>query len=221
MNRLNQRGAVNVLLIPLVLLVMLFLGTAGFGIWAFTSRADYKNNSDKKTVAAANKATEETQAADAAKYAEESKKPYETYIGPAQFGNVTVNFPKTWSAYITEAERGSTPISAFFQPKIVPNVTDTNNTFALRVELLQTTYESALDQFKSKVEQGQVTLVPYTLAKVPSVVGSRVEGQITPRKQGTMIIMPLRNMTLRVWTESNDFKGDLDTHILPNLSFIP
>lgn len=221
MNRLNQRGAINVLLIPLILVVMLFLGSAGFGIWAFTSRADYKNNSDQKADAAAKKATEETQAADAAKFAEEAKKPYETYIGPAQFGNVTVNFPKTWSAYISESERSSTPISAFFQPKIVPNVTDTNNTFALRVDLLQTTYESALDQFKSKVEQGQVTLVPYTLPKVPSVVGSRVEGQITQRKQGTMIIMPLRNMTLKIWTESNDFKGDLDTHILPNLSFIP
>lgn len=221
MDRLNQRGAINVLLTPLILLVVLFLGSAGFGIWAFTSRADYKNNSDQKAVAAANKAIEDTKAADAAKFAEEAKKPYDTYIGPAPFGNVTINFPKTWSAYITETERGSTPISAYFNPKFVPSITDQDKTFALRVELIQSTYESVLDQFKGKLEQGQVTITPYTLAKVPSVVGSHIEGQITVKKQGTMIVMPLRNMTLKIWTESNDFKGDLDTHILPNLSFIP
>jgi type II secretory pathway pseudopilin PulG len=221
MNRFNQRGAINVLLIPLIALVVLFLGAAGFGIWAFTSRADYKNNSDKKSATAAAQAVQSTEVADAAKYAEEAKKPYDTYIGAAQFGNVTVNYPKTWSAYIPESERSSTPISGFFNPKIVPSVTDPNQTFALRVELSQITYETALDQFKGRVDKGQVTMAPYTLPKVPSVVGSRVEGQITNRKQGVMVILPIRNMTLRVWTESNDFKGDLDTHVLPNLSFVP
>jgi len=221
MDRLNQRGAINVLLIPLILVVVLFLGAAGFGIWSFTSRADYKNNSDQKAAAAANQAVKDTEAADAAKYAEEAKKPYDTYIGAAQFGNITVNYPKTWSAYIPEAERSSTPISGFFNPKIVPSVTDPNQTFALRIELAQVTYEAALDQFKSRVDQGLVTMSPYTLAKVPSVVGSRVEGQITSKKQGVMVIMPIRNMTLRVWTEANEYKGDLDTHILPNLSFVP
>lgn len=221
MDRLNQRGAINVLLIPLILVVILFLGAAGFGIWAFTSRADYKNNSDQKAAVAASQAVKDTEAVEAAKYAEEIKKPYDTYIGPAPFGNVTVNYPRTWSAYVAEAERSSTPVSGYFNPKIVPSVTDQDKTFALRVELAQSTYESVLDQFKGRLEQGEVTIAPYTLPKVPSVIGSRVEGQITPKKQGTMVILPLRNMTLKIWTESNDFKGDLDTHILPNLSFVP
>jgi hypothetical protein len=97
----------------------------------------------------------------------------------------------------------------------------TTKTFALRVELVQQSYETVLNTFRQQVATSKVTIAPYTLEKVPSVVGSRVEGQITPKKQGTMIILPLRNMTLKIWTESNDFKGDLDTHILPNLSFVP
>lgn len=221
MNRLNQYGAINILLIPLVLLIILFLSAAGFGIWAFSSRADYKDNSDKKAAAAAAQAVKETEATAAAKYAEEAKKPYDTYIGPAPFGNITVNYPKTWSAYVVESERGSTPVNGYFNPKVVPSATDSDKTFALRVELVQTTYEAVLDQFKGRLEKGEVTVQPVTLAKVPSVVGSRVEGQITSKKQGTMIVLPLRNMTLKVWTESNDFKADLDTHILPNFSFVP
>lgn len=221
MRKLNSSGAMNVLLVPLILMAVFFFAAAGFGIWAFTSRADYKNNSDQKAAAAAQVAREEQESADAAKYAEEIKKPYDSYIGPAAFGNITVNYPKTWSAYVVENDRGSTPVAGWFNPKTVPSVTEQDSNFALRVELVSSTYQAALDSFKPRIDKGVATIQPYTLPKVPSVVGSRIEGQITERKQGTMIVMPLRNMTLKIWTESNDFKGDLDTHILPNLSFVP
>lgn len=221
MNRLNQRGAINILLIPFVLLLIFFFGTAGFAVWAFSERGHYKDESDQEVAVAVQQAIKDTQEADAVKYAEEAKKPYDTYIGPAAYGNITINYPKTWSAYVAEAERGGNPINGYFQPKIVPSVTDQEKTFALRVELVQQSYDTILTQFKSSLNAGKVTIAPYKLDKVPSVVGSRVEGQITPKKQGTMIVLPLRNMTLKIWTESNDFKGDLDTHILPNLSFVP
>lgn len=221
MSKLNQRGAMNLLLIPLILMVVLFVGAAGFGIWAFTSRADYKNNSDQKAALAADQAREDQEQIDATKYAEEAKKPYDTYIGPAPFGNITVNYPKTWSAYVVEQDKGSSPVNGYFQPKTVPSVTNQDNNFALRVELVNTSYQAVLEQFGPRIDAGEATIQPYTLAKVPSVVGSRIEGQITARKQGSMIVMPLRNMTLKIWTESTDFRGDLDTHILPNLTFVP
>lgn len=221
MSTLNQRGALNVLAIPLIMLSILFLGAAGFGVWAFVSRAEYKDRSDQKAAAAAAVQKERTQAEDNARFAEESKKPYDTYIGPSAFGNITVNYPKTWSGYVVAVQNASNPVNAYFQPKIVPSVTDPEYNFALRVELVQQSYDSVLGQYESNIKAGKAKIEPFKLAKVPSVVGSRIEGQITTRKQGTMIVLPLRNMTLKVWTESNDFKGDLDTHILPNLSFIP
>ncbi len=217
----NQRGAVDVLIVPLVALAILFLIVGGFAIWAFTQRSYYKNNSDKEAIAAANKATQDTRVVEQVKYEEEAKKPYDAYIGPAAFGNVTVHYPKTWSAYVVEAQRGGNPINAYLQPGVVPSVSDQDRTFALRVELVQSPYDTVLTQFNSSLKTGKVTVAPYSLPKVPSVVGSRVEGQITPRQQGTMVIVPLRNMTLKIWTESNDFKSDLDTHILPNLTFVP
>lgn len=221
MNRLDQRGAINVLLVPLIIAVMFFLAAGGFGFWAFASRQDYKNNSDQKAAAAAAKQQTATQAADATKYAEDAKKPFDTYIGPAAYGNITVNYPKTWSAYVIENDTGGNPVNGYFHPGFVPSVTNTANNFALRVQLVQSSYDSVVQQYKSALTASQVTIQPYTLPKVPSVVGVRVEGQIQPRKQGVMIVLPLRNMTLQIWTESNDFKADLDTNILPNLSFVP
>lgn len=221
MDRLHERGAINILLMPLILVAVLFVAATGFGIWAFGSRTDYKNNSDQKVAAGVDEAIKATEAADAVKYAEEAKKPYDTYIGPAAFGNITVSYPKTWSAYVVEAESGGSPVNAYFNPKFVPSAADRDSTFALRVELVSQSYDKVVQSFSSQIKTNKVTVEPYKLAKVPSVVGSRIEGQITSTKQGSMVIVPLRNMTLKIWTESNDFKADLDTHVLPNLSFVP
>lgn len=221
MNTLGQRGAINILLVPLILVVVLFIAASSFGIWAFASRADYKNNSDQKVAAAVEAAKTATQQEDAVLYDEKAKQPYDTFIGSAAYGNLTVNYPKTWSAYVEEKERGTKPINGYFQPSVVPDTSETNNSYALRIELVQQSYDQVVKSFDGQLKAGLVTVQPFKLAKVPSVVGVRVEGQITNRKQGTMIVLPLRNMTLKVWTESNDYKADLDTHILPNMSFVP
>jgi Flp pilus assembly protein TadG len=221
MKKLTQRGAINILLIPFVLVVLFFFGSLGFGFWAFSQRNHYKDHSDQEVAAAVAAAIQQQKQSDAADYAQQAKKPYNTYIGPAAFGNITVNYPKTWSSYVIESDSGGNPISGYFMPNTVPNVTDPNNSYALRIELVQTSYDTVVSQFQSALQIGKVTVQPYTLPKVPSVVGSRIEGQITPTKQGTMIVLPLRNMTLKIWTESNDFKGDLDTAVLPNFSFVP
>jgi hypothetical protein len=219
--RFNQRGAVNVLLIPLIVLVVLFFTSLGVGYWAFSQRTHYKDDSDQIVATAVQKAINNTESSDAAKYDEEEKTPYNVYVGPAAFGNITISYPKTWSGYVVENDSSSTPIEGYFQPGVVPDITNINNTFALSVELTQTPYDSIMSQFNAQLQAGQVTIAPYTLPKVPSVVGSRVVGQILPNSQGTMIVLPLRNMTLEVWTESNAFTSDFNTDILPHLSFSP
>ncbi|HUS26778.1 MAG TPA: hypothetical protein VMY99_05525 [Nevskiaceae bacterium] len=222
MKTLGQRGALNVLLIPFILLFLILMGTGGFGLWAYGSRQDYKNNVDQKVTAAVAAAKQEQQKADAAQYAEAAKSPFDTYIGPSAFGNITIKYPKTWSGYVLDtAKSASNPVDAFFAPNIVPNASSETSVFSLRVQLTQQSYDQVLGQFSAQIKTGGATVAAYSLPKVPSAVGSRVEGQITTKKQGVMIILPLRNMTLKIWTESNDYKADLDNNILPNLTFQP
>src|SRR5882672_532950 len=104
--RLDQRGALSLLVVPLILAVMLFFAAAGFGFLAYGSRQDYKDNVDQKVAAAVTTAKQQTQTADAAQYAEQAKLPFDTYIGPSAFGNLTVKYPKTWSAYVAEDNNG-------------------------------------------------------------------------------------------------------------------
>lgn len=217
----HERGFINVLLIPLILSVVLLIAAGTFAAWAYSERSDYKDNSDQKVAAAQDKTRQETQAEDAVKYAEEAKNPLKTYNGPSAFGSVVLQYPKTWSAYIEEDPKSNDTVNGYLHPDVVPSVSETDNAFALRVQVLSQSYDQILNQFSGNAKAGKVTITPFELAKVPGIIGSRIDGQIDAKKQGSIIILPLRNMTLKIFTESNDFKPDFDSIILPNLSFSP
>lgn len=222
MKSLNERGAINVLMVPLILVIVFFLAAAGFGYWAFASREDYKNNSDAKVAVAVTAAEKRTQAADAKAFAEEAKNPLKSYVGPSAFGAISVQYPKTWSSYVIEGDdNSSTPVDAYFHPDFVPNVSDQDQSFSLRIQLVSQSYDQVLNSFNSSAKSGRVTVAPYKLPKVPTVVGSIVQGQISPNKQGTVVILPLRNMTLKMWVDASQFTPDYNNIILPNISFTP
>lgn len=222
MKSLNERGAINVLMVPLILVIVFFLAAAGFGYWAFSSREDYKNNSDAKVAVAVAAAEKRTQAADAKNFAEEAKNPLKNYVGPSAFGAISVQYPKTWSSYVVEGDdNSSTPVDGYFHPDFVPSIADQNQSFSLRIQLVSQSYDQVLNTFNASAKSGRVTVAPYKLPKVPNVVGSMVQGQIAPQKQGTLVILPLRNMTLKIWVDAAQFTPDYNNIILPNISFTP
>jgi len=222
MKTLDQRGVLNGLLIPFILAVLFFVGAASFGVWAFMSRQDYKNNTDAKITTAQAAAKTQTQAADQLIYAQAAKYPLRAYVGPSAYGNVTVKYPKTWSAYVQDVTNGSNfPINGYFQPDVVPNVDTNSNTFALRVQVLSNAYAQQLATFTSYAKDGRVKVAPYSLPKVPNVIGSIVTGQIGQTVQGTMVVLPIRSLTLELWTEQPVEQNDFMNIILPNVTFSP
>lgn len=208
------------LLVPFVMVLVLLVVAAGFGIWAFMERQDYKDNSDQKAAVAAQEAKVATKAEEAAKYAEEAKNPLKTYVGPSDFGSVTLQYPKTWSAYVVQ-NGNDQPLDAYFHPDVVPDIEQEASVFALRIEIVEDAYDQVLAEFTSGAEEGQITVSPYKLPKVDGVVGSRVDGQIGAEKRGNMVLFPLRNVTLKVWTETDQYTKDFSDIVLANLTFSP
>lgn len=218
----GEAGSLNVLLVPVVLLTLLFIAAASFAVWAYGSRQDYKNRSDSKVASAvaANKLA--VQAADAKQYAEAAKNPLKTYVGPDAYGSIHVAYPKTWSAYVDTTATG-TPLNAYFHSDYVPSITS-KLTYDLRVQVTATSYDRVMSQFAPLVTRGTVTAAPYSLPKVPSVAGTTLTGAIfpnDPKGSGTMVVLPLRDKTLEIWTESPSYLPDFNSNILPNLTFSP
>lgn len=218
MKKHNQDGAVNVLLVPLVLASLFLIGALTFGYWAFSSRQDYKDNVDQKVSAAVTVARREESISKDKAFAQAEKNPFKIYNGPEQYGSIAVTYPKTWSAYVDSTKNSGATVDGYFAAGAVPSITDDNSTFALRVQVLSQAYSEVLRSFTG---QPGITTTPYALPKVPKVVGVKMTGQIEDDKTGTMVILPLRNTTLEIYTTAPAFNGDFNDIILPNFTFAP
>lgn len=220
MKKLNQKGVVDVWFLAFTAVLILFFAAAGFGVWAFSGMQDYKNNVEPKIAAAVDKAVQENTTKKDQEFVEKEKQPLRTYTGPSAYGSVAVSYPKTWSVYADESARSSNALDASFNPDFVPGLQSGNNV-ALRIQVISSAYSDVVRSFESQVKNGKVTVAPYAVAKVPSVTGVRVDGEVMSKKQGSMIIVPVRDKTLKIWTEATQYVGDFNTIILPNLSLVP
>ncbi len=206
--------------IGLALFILLFLGAAGFGFWAFGERNDYKDNTAKKVAVANAEASKTISAKKDAELAEKEKNPLKKYAGPATFGSLDVNYPKTWSAFVTDDDKASFPIDGYFHPNFVPGL-QSGIAYALRVRVTSQSYAQELKQFDGKAKTGKVKISSYAPKNVSGVNGSRIEGEINNGQKDYMIMVPLRDKTLKIWTESPSFLNDFDKIILENLKFVP
>ncbi|HVS58263.1 MAG TPA: hypothetical protein VHD60_00800 [Candidatus Saccharimonadales bacterium] len=218
MKRLSQSGDVNVLLVPLILVTLLFLGAGAFAVWAFNGRQHYKNDTDQIVSAQVAAAKSQQSAADQKQFAEQAKQPYKTYKGPSSLGSIAVMYPKTWNGLVTfnSAASNQVLLDGYFYPDVAPSL------YAVRINVLQQSYTDVVNQITSNGTSQNVTAKPYAFPKVPGVVGVKLTGTIENNNTtGTMIVVPLRTTTLEVWTEGSKYLGDFNNIILKNFTFLP
>src|SRR5205814_394353 len=82
------------LIVGLSISLVLLISSLGFGFWAFSSRQDYKNNSDKKVSAAVKTAQDDQSKKDEADFAEREKWPTKNYTSPSTAGTISITYPK-------------------------------------------------------------------------------------------------------------------------------
>jgi hypothetical protein len=212
----REDGSINLLLIPLILAVVFFLAALGFGLWAYSERTDYKNNVDAKIATAVDVAEKETATEKDNEFIEREKEPLQEYQGPSAFGTIKLKYPKTWSAYVDESKG----VDGFFHPNFVPGIASNPN-YALRVQVVDRPYADELRNFDGAVKQGKAQAVPYKPVNVENIVGTQLTGEIASQKSGTLILLPLRDKTVKIWTEADQFKKDFFDNVLANFNFEP
>lgn len=213
-------------IIAVVLLSLLLVSAIGFGAWAFSERQDYKNNTDQKVAVAVEAAKKTTTEENNKQFAEELKNPLKTYTGPSSYGSIKLTYPKTYSGYVSTNVNGTTAVDAYFHPDFVPSLiaqpgSTTRGAIALRVQVLNQAYDSVVLQYQSAVTSGIQAASPYALPKMPGQVGTKFVGKLASQLNGTEIVLPLRDKTLIITTETDQYLHDFNTHILPNFTFVP
>lgn len=217
---LNERGEMNILLIPLILVVVLLLAVSGFAFWAFSGRQEYKNETDKIVATQVQIAKKETETAKDNEFAEKEKQPLKTYQGPSELSSVIIKYPKTWSGYVNDNGGSGTPIDGYFHPTTVPGI-QSGTAYALRVKVVDSSFSDEVRSFDSQVKKGVARATSYSNKNVPGVVGTRIDGEIDNKQQGIVILMPAREKTIKIYTLSDQYYKDFENNILPNFSFTP
>lgn len=215
----KEQGGIGTV-ITFVLMGLLVVGGAAFGFWAFSERDKYKNDTDKLIAEAVEVAKEEQKAADTADFTEKEKLPYEVYKGPGEFGGINIQYPKTWELYVDINTRNTTnPVKGYAHPVFVPGV-QSDTAFALRFEIVGSDYAELIKRSESNVKSGATTVKPFRAPKVPSVLGARLNGKLPNNEEGSMVLLPVRDKTLQIWTESQAYVKDFE-EIIKQISFSP
>jgi hypothetical protein len=209
-----------------VILVLLLVGALAFGGWAFKNMQDYKNNSDKKSAAAVEAAKKAQAVQLQTQFDEQNKSPNKVFHGSPTYGTVSFNYPKSWSAYV-DTSGSSEPINAYFHPGEVPG-TQSKTAYALRLELVSTDYAQVVQQFSSGITSGKVTAKAYLPPKLSGIAnvqpGTLFSGQTNNQdttQHGTLLVIKVRDKTLEISTQSNDYLPDFNNTVLASLSFAP
>jgi hypothetical protein len=211
----DERGALSFLWVSVVFATILFLAVLAFAAWAFLSRQDYKNNSDQKAVAAVEVAKKETATAKDNEYLEKEKYPLKSYTAPAVLGGITLNYPKTWSAYVSPENNNF----FIFNPDVI--TAGTTQLYALKINVANTPYNTVLTQYNGRIQQGKLKATAYSLPKVSSVLGVRLDGEVQTGQPGSLILLPLRDQTIEIACQIPDNLSDFNNIILPSLTFNP
>lgn len=200
-----------------IIMTVLFLIASGAAIAAFIGQSEAQSDLDSKIAAANAVAVEAANEAKDAEFVEELKNPFESYTGPSTFGSLTFDYPKSWSALV-DTSSDKTPLDFYAHPGVIPGIDDTN--FGLRVQIVDSTYDSELESYERSAEKGTVTIEAYRPSKVPEALGVVIRGEIDSKKSGILVLIPQRDKTFKFFTESLDYESDF-AKTLKSITFVP
>lgn len=211
--KLDQNGLLNPLTIPVIFLVILFIGTSVTSIMYYSRYVEQRDENKPIIAAAVKEATDNQKTELEAEFVEREKVPTKQYVSPSEFGTVKLVFPKTWSSYVDL--QSSNGMEYLGHPNYVPA---DNVNYALRMEVIQTDFADEIKTYDQAVKEGDLKA---TAIQASGATGTRLDGLLEKDQEGSMVVFPLRDKTLKISTESKEFESDFNNIVLKRLTFVP
>ena len=212
MTLMEKQNKTNDLIKTIIAVVFGIATMVFFGLFVYfmneynTSQEDI-NGQISKAVAAA-KADQAIELEE--KFAEREKDPYREFAGPADYGELSFTYPKTWSVYVaSDASKGG-DYKAFLNPIVVNEVSD-NTINALRVTIKDKSFESVVEEYQRAMSRKGSNLTVETTT-VGGVTANRYTGTIPNTDlSGIIVVFKIRDKTAILQTDSAAvFKADFD-----------
>lgn len=197
----------TIVIIALSLLTVTFIGLF---IWMTTECDKEKQNSQnvegqiRIAVAAAE---DELTSKMEGEFLEREKYPYKVFSGPVDYGELSFEYPKTWSVYIAEdATKGGT-FTAYFNPGEIEPISNTNIN-ALRVQIVGRSYEDVVQEYTGPLSDKDRPLTVDAIT-VNGTSANLYSGAIPGTDfNGFILVVKIRDKTAILRTDSASFEGE-------------
>ncbi len=137
-------------------------------------------------------------------FAEREKYPYEEFAGPADYGSLTFEYPKTWSVYVERDAASGGEFRAYLNPQEVLPLSG-NNINALRVIIRNESFDSVVKTYDGALKKGDLVLKTETIGGVLSNIYT---GKLSKDRQGAVMAMKIRDKTILLQTDAETFLED-------------
>lgn len=200
----------TIVIIALSLVAVTFIGLF---IWMTVQYNDARDNIDAEVATAVQIAKDEQTTKLEAEFLEREKYPYKTFAGPVDYGQLTFEYPRTWSVYVAAAATSGGDFNAYFNPIQVDAVgKETIN--ALRVTILNKSFDDVTATYQKAVEKKDSGLVmeATTIGADNDIAANRYTGALPDAKglTGYIVTFKIRDKTAILQTDSVLFEEDFN-----------
>ena len=214
-SRKFQQGSASGWMIAAICGITLFLVATALSVWLLVSYTEQKSDVDGKIRLAVAAAVKKQSEEDEAKFQESYKNPRIEFVGPSEYGRVSFMYPKTWSVYVDKDGSDRKDYVAYLHPVSVPPVGTATSRFAMRLEILNRSFDDTLKQYEQPLKKGELksSNVEYN-----GVSSTRLDGAFTKELRGSVVLMKVRDKTIRLSTDADTFRPDFDA-VLATVDF--
>ena len=198
--------------IVIIILSLVAVTFIGLFIWMLVQYNDVSSDVNGQIDVAVAAAKDEQATKMEAEFLEREKYPYKVFAGPVDYGQLTFEYPKTWSVYVAAAATAGGDFNAYFNPGQVDAVgKETIN--ALRVSIRNESFDKVTEEYQkamNKKDSG-LTMESVTIGKDANITANRYTGKIPDTDlSGYIVTFKIRDKTAVLQTDSVLFTDDFN-----------
>ncbi len=209
----SHRGLIEMII--LILVSILAVTFIGLFIWKYLEWNTLKTNFDGEVEKSVAEAVAANTTKLEAEFLEREKYPYKTFAGPADYGSLSFEYPKTWNLYVGRDAVNGGDYEAYLNPgEVLPVSSNTIN--ALRVTILDQPYDTIVRNYDNSVKNGKLEV---ETRNIGSTVGNVYTGEFSNGIHGVAALFKLRDKTVVLRTDAPLFSEEF-YKVLGTVTFV-
>lgn len=213
----DSTGLIKTLVI--VGLALLTVTFVGLFIWKQSQYTEARTDVDGQIAVAVQEAEAELTEKLEDEFAEREKYPYLTFTGPADYGQLTFQYPRTWSVYVAADASNGGDFMTYFNPGQV-NTVGKATINALRLAVRDKDFDQVAAEYQKYLDNDKYNLTMQSIT-VANTAANLYTGDLpdTENFSGYVVIFKIRDKTAVLQTDSVLFNSDFFDIILDSVEF--